>query len=112
MVCGIMLPYTMGLVGPQPAYAALAKRLGYTGNQTELSQKLVDHLFALAERQGLKTSMQAMEIDEAAYMANVERWAEGSLPAFATQMSPAEMTTERGVQMYTDIYYGNRPVLK
>lgn len=112
MVCGIMLPYTMGLVGPQPAYAALAKRLGYTGNQTELSQKLVEHLFALAERLGLKTSMQAMGIDETEYMANVERWAEGSLSAFATQMSPAEMTTERGVQMYKDIYYGNRPVMK
>ena len=33
VVCGIMLPYAMELVGPQEEYACLARRLGYRGDR-------------------------------------------------------------------------------
>ena len=36
-------------------------------------------------------------------------WAEISLPAFATVVSPAEMTAEKGMALYTECYDGTYP---
>jgi alcohol dehydrogenase class IV len=110
-VCGLMLPYTMGFCGAQSAYASLARRLGYTGEVAALSQHLIDHIFSLMRRIGQKTCFRDMGIEESAYLANIEEWSASSLPAFATVVSPADMTVELGRKLYLDCYYGNRPNL-
>ncbi len=108
-VCGLMLPYTMSLCGPQHAYAVLARRLGYSGDEAALSQHLINHIFSLMQRIGMKTCFRDMGIDESAYFAKVGEWSTTSLSAFATVVSPADMTVELGKQLFTDCYYGNHP---
>lgn len=108
-ICGLMLPYTMKYVGVHPSYATIAKRLGYKGTDRELTQALIDHLFGLMKKLGLKTSFKEFDIDRDAYMEAAKTWAEISLSAFATVVSPAEMTAEKGVEMYTDCFDGNYP---
>lgn len=110
-VCGLMLPYTIGLCGVHPSYAAIARRLGYAGTDRELTQALADHLFTLMNALSLDTSFREMGIDEKDYFERVPVWSEISLSAFATIVSPAEMTYEKGLQLYDACFYGKHPEL-
>ena len=106
LVCGLMLPYSMELVGPNPAYSALARRLGYMGDDSALQQALKNHILDLSRELGLPTSFQARGIDESAYFSHVDAWSRDSLPAFATVMSPARMDEEKGRRFFRLCYYG------
>lgn len=110
-ICGLMLPYTMKYVGPHDSYATIAKRLGYRGNKAELTQALIDHLLGLMKELNLKTCFKEMGIDAEAYKNAAKVWAEISLPAFATVVSPAGMTYEKGIAMYDDCYEGTYPTV-
>lgn len=110
-ICGLMLPYTMGCCQVQPSYVTLAKRLGYTGTETELTQALINALFDLMESLSLNTSFQEMGLPESTYFEKVPVWSEISLNAFATMVSPSDMTYEKGLQLYDACYYGKRPVI-
>lgn len=105
-VCGIMLPWSMELVGPQESYARIARRLGYSGTTEELTGQLAEHLRALSRSLGQPTTFRELGVDEAAYFAQVPRWAELSLLGMATKMSPANMDVEKGIRFYTLCYRG------
>lgn len=106
IVCGIMLPYSMKMVGPHESYACIAGRLGYHGTVEELSNRLADHIFEFSRKLGLKTNFAELGIDRAAYFDHVPQWAEISLCGMATQMSPADMDLEKGIAFYTMCYQG------
>jgi hypothetical protein len=106
IVCGIMLPYSMKMVGPHESYACIAGRLGYHGTVEELSNRLADHIFEFSRKLGLKTNFAELGIDRAAYFDHVPQWAEISLRGMATQMSPADMDLEKGIAFYTMCYQG------
>lgn len=110
-VCGLMLPYTMKYVGAHESYATIAKRLGYHGTKKELTQALIDHLFKIMKELNLKTCFKDFGIDADEYAKGAKIWAEISLPAFATVVSPADMTFEKGVSLYDDCYKGIYPTL-
>lgn len=106
IVCGIMLPYSIQIIGPHPSYAILAKRLGYAGDTAQLTQHLVSHIQKLNSSLGLPLTFKEKGVPEKDYFKNVPTWAEISIPAFATQMSPAGMDTEKGTQFYSLCYHG------
>lgn len=106
IVCGIMLPYSMKLVGSCPAYSMLAKRLGYTGTDTELSEQLIQHIKGLVSVLKCPGAFCETDIDKTTYFANVPEWSKLSLSALATQMSPANMDYEKGLLFYSMCYYG------
>ena len=108
-ICGLMLPYTMKYVGVHESYATIARRLGYRGTRQELSQALIDHLLCLMKELNLKTCFKDMGFDEQTYKDAAQVWAEISLPAFATVVSPAGMTFEKGIALYNDCYEGTYP---
>lgn len=110
-ICGLMLPYTMKYVGSHESYATIARRLGYSGTQKELTQFLIDHLLGLMKELNLKTCFKDMGIDAEEYKNASKVWAEISLPAFATVVSPAGMTFEKGISLYDDCYEGSYPLL-
>lgn len=110
-VCGLMLPYTIGLCKAHPSYEAISRRLGYTGTAQELTQALTEHLFTLMKELSVDTSFQTLGIDEHEYFKRVPVWSEISLNAFATMVSPAKMTYEKGLQLYDACYYGKHPTL-
>lgn len=110
-VCGLMLPYTMDLCGSHPNYAVLAKRLGYTGNELQLSKNLMQHLIQLRKMLDLPVTFEEMGIDSKAYFSYVEFWSEVSISAMATQMSPANMDVDKGKLLYKNCYYGTEVVL-
>lgn len=106
IVCGIMLPYSMKLVGSNENYACIARRLGYCGTVEELSDQLAVHILEFSRKLGLQTTFEGLGIDREAYFSNVPCWAEISLRGMATQMSPANMDLEKGVAFYTMCYQG------
>lgn len=110
IVCAVMLPYSMALVGPQEGYACIARRLGYRGDTAQLSRQLMTHIIDLDRRLGVKTSFKEMGLDEQAYFAQVPRWAQLSLEGMATKMSPAQMDVEKGIRFYTMCYRGTTEV--
>lgn len=107
VVCGIMLPYAMELVGPQEEYACLARRLGYRGDRTALWQQLISHIRNLNHRLGLSDTFAGAGVDEKAYFQQVPTWAEISLAGIATKLSPANRDLEKGKRFYTRCYYGH-----
>lgn len=107
IVCGIMLPWSMEMVGPTDAYATIARRLGYRGTTEELSKALIDHIRRLMGQLGLADTFQGAGIPEDKYFAEVPRWSEISLNALATKLSPANMDFEKGKRFYTLCYYGH-----
>lgn len=105
-ICGLMLPYTMKYVGTHPSFATIAKRLGYSGSEEELTKCLQNHLFKFMEELKLPLSFKDMGIDKEEYEASVKIWSEISLNAFATKVSPANMNAEKGIALYQDCYNG------
>ncbi|MDF2945128.1 MAG: iron-containing alcohol dehydrogenase [Herbinix sp.] len=105
-VCGLMLPYTMKLCGSHPSYATIARRLGYNGDEAELSNQLMKHLIAFMKKLHLKTSFQELGINREDYETRMKEWAGISISAFATVVAPVEMTIEKGILLYEDCYYG------
>ena len=106
IVCGIMLPYSMQLIGPMEEYACIARRLGYQGDTASLSAQLITHIQKLNLKLGLHDTFAGAGIDEKSYFENVPRWAEISLQGMATKLSPANMDFEKGKLFYTLCYYG------
>ncbi|MBQ3108295.1 MAG: iron-containing alcohol dehydrogenase [Clostridia bacterium] len=106
VVCGIMLPYSMKMIGAHESYACIARRLGYTGTDAELSDKLVDHIRAFNLKLGLSDTFQGHGIDEKEYFDRVDFWSEVSLNGMATKLSPANMDLEKSKLFFTLCYYG------
>ncbi|MGO5052928.1 iron-containing alcohol dehydrogenase [Lachnospiraceae bacterium LCP25S3_G4] len=106
VVCGLMLPYTISLCGVQDAYITLAKRLGYSGSEEELVLQLKAHLIGLIKQLQMKSSFKELGIDQELYYEQSKTWALQSLDAFATVVSPAEMTVEKGLELYRMCYEG------
>lgn len=107
IVCAVMLPYSMKLVGANEGYACIARRLGYQGDTDLLSRQLIHHILRFDRSLGIEPSFAAQGIDKEAYFANVPRWAELSLQGMATKMSPAQMDIEKGKLFYTMCYNGS-----
>ena len=107
IVCGIMLPWSMEMVGPTEAYARIARRLGYRGTTEELSKALIGHIRELMGKLGLADTFQGAGISEEKYFADVPRWSQISLNALATKLSPANMDEEKGKRFYTLCYFGH-----
>lgn len=106
LICGIMLPSALKLCGIQPAFLTIAKRLGLAGTDSNLFHAFVSYVNSYIQKLGNSTCFKELGIDEKAYFDNVNTWAENSLPAFATKLSPAGMTKEKGIEFYRSAYYG------
>jgi alcohol dehydrogenase class IV len=106
IVCGIMLPYSMKLVGPNENYSCIARRLGYSGTDEELLEQLVRHIQEFNSKLGLYNTFKEAGVDEAAYLANIPRWSEISLQGMATKLSPANMDLAKSELFFELCYYG------
>lgn len=106
IVCAVMLPYSMKLIGPTEPYAAIARRLGYKGDAQSLFDQLSSHLLQFNSRLGLPCTFQEKGVPESEYFEKVPVWAKISLEARATQLSPADMDEEKGRLFYKMCYYG------
>lgn len=85
----------------------MPRRLGYSGDMGRLSRLLVRHIQEFNTRLGIPNSFEEAGVDQDTYFQNVPVWAEISIPAFATQMSPAGMDVEKGKLFYQMCYYGS-----
>lgn len=105
-VCGLMLPYSMKLCGANEGYSQIAEMLGFRGGEERLAAELTDCVFNLMRGVGFITRFKDFGIDEEEYFKCAKIWSENSLNAFATQVSPAKMTEEKGYKLFYDCYYG------
>ncbi|MBC5689162.1 iron-containing alcohol dehydrogenase [Mediterraneibacter sp. NSJ-55] len=105
-ICGLMLPYSLKYVGPHSSYSKIARRLGYKGTDSELLLALQNYLFDFIKSFDLPLTFKEMKINESEYLEGAEKWADISLSAFATQVSPASMTYEKGIAFYKECFWG------
>ena len=106
IVCGIMLPNSIRLIGGHPSYSCIAKRLGLTGTDAELAEGLAAFLQDLNTRLGVPNTFRELGIDEAAYLEKIPFWSEVSLQGLPTKMSPAGMDMEKSERFFKMCYYG------
>jgi alcohol dehydrogenase class IV len=104
VVCSLMLPHTMELIGSHPSYAVLAARLGYSGNEEQKSIALIEHIRFIQKFLSLPSHFDKTGIDREEFFSCVPSWAKQSLNAFATKASPANMTYEKGIALYRSCY--------
>ena len=87
--------------------------VGYTISKMDPEDELRDELYQLQnylfdfiKSFGLPLTFKEMGINESEYLEGAEKWADISLPAFATQVSPASMTYEKGIAFYKECFWG------
>jgi alcohol dehydrogenase class IV len=112
LVCGVLLPHTTAFHSPHTEYVKLSKRLGYSGSDKELCQQLVDHLWDFIGYLGVEQSFSGLGIDEKAYFNNMESFIESCNNAVATKLSPRIPDFQEAERLFSDSYYGEKPVVR
>lgn len=109
LVCGVLLPHTTAFHSPHPEYAKISRRLGFTGNDVELCQQLVNYLWDFIGNIGIGHSFSELGIDEKEYFSNINSFIESCNSAVATKLSPRIPTFQEAERIFSDCYYGKKP---
>jgi len=108
LVCGILLPYTIMISVPQPAYVTLGKRLGYGGSDAEICRQLVERMFVFNEQIGIPVSFAEIGIDEEAYMSKLDDFLDGLDDSMAAKLAPIELSVSEAKELLIAAYHGER----
>ena len=106
LVCGLLLPYATAFHSPHPIYAKLSRRLGYTGDETELCHKLAVHLQAFCEEIGIARSFGELGIEESAFMEKLDDFADAAVNSYSAAISPQKPTHEEACSLLCTAFHG------
>lgn len=71
LVTGMLLPYTMEYLMPNPAYEEIAAKLNLKGNSEEKQKKLIDKIFEINQYLGMPASFKEAGVNEDAYLSKI-----------------------------------------
>lgn len=106
LVTGMLLPYTMRFLAPNPFYAEVAERLGIPGDGERRQQGLVEAIFSLYERIGLPTSFKRHGVDERAYLAKIPEYVERAKADDNVRCAPKQPTDGELESLFRQFYFG------
>ncbi len=111
LMTGLLLPYTMEYLIPQPFYAEVAEQLGITGTFEEKQQKLVDKIREVYQLIEMPLTLQAAGIPEKEYLDRIPVYADMARQDANILFSPAEPGAGELEELYRLFYYGVLSVL-
>lgn len=106
LVTGLLLPYTMRYLMPQPFYVEVAEQLGFDGSDTEKQNKLIDSIFELYEEIGMPKTLKDVGVPENEYLANIPLYIERAIADDNIIVCPENPTREELDGLYMQFYYG------
>lgn len=106
MMTGMLLPYTMRYLAPQPVYEEVAEQLGYTGTSEEKQKLLIERIFSMYEEIKMPKTLKEAGIPEDEYLSNIPGYIEKALNDANILFAPKEPAKEELEALYKDFYYG------
>lgn len=107
LMTGLLLPYTMKYLMPQPIYTEVAEQLGYTGTESEKQNKLVDAIFALYKEINMPCTLREVGVPENEYLAKIPSYIERAIGDDNIVVCPKDPTKDDLESLYKQFYYGN-----
>ncbi len=106
LMTGLLLPYTMKYLMPQPIYQEVAEQLGLTGTSIEKQEKLIKMIFTLYEDINMPLTLEKAGIPETEYLEKIPSYVKKAISDANIMFAPKEPTKEELTALYKDFYYG------
>lgn len=106
LMTGMLLPYTMKYLMPQPIYTEVAEQLGFVGTDTEKQNQLVDTIFGLYEEINMPRTLREAGVPENEYLASIPSYIERAIGDDNIVVCPKDPTKEELEALYKQFYYG------
>lgn len=106
MMTGMLLPYTMEYLIPQPIYEEVADQLGITGQSEEKQRILTERIWELYRKLHMPITLQEAGIPEADYLKRIPLYIEAALQDANIMFAPKDPDQEELEALYKKFYYG------
>ncbi|MEA4933713.1 MAG: iron-containing alcohol dehydrogenase [Lawsonibacter sp.] len=106
LLTGMLLPYTMRYLMPQPIYVQVAEQLGLTGSDEEKQNGLVEAIWKMYDEIGMPKTLKAVGVPEAEYLEKIASYVPYALADANIQLCPKDPTAQQLEELYRQFYYG------
>lgn len=106
LMTGLLLPYTMEYLMPQPIYAEVAQQLGITGTPEEKQKKLIELIRDLYREIGMPVTLKEAGIPEQAYKERIPVYIEAAMEDANILFAPKKPEREDLEKLYNCFYDG------
>ncbi|MFZ7132300.1 MAG: iron-containing alcohol dehydrogenase [Eubacteriales bacterium] len=108
LVTGMLLPYTMEYLIPQPVYEKIATRLGLQGNYIEKQKELVNMIFNIYNKIEMPICFKEIAIDERSYLNHIDEYVKLAIKDPNNLLAPKEVTENALKELFLKYYYGKK----
>ena len=108
LMTGLLLPYTMEYLIPQPVYEEVADQLGITGTSLEKQHKLTDRIRKMYDMVGMPAALKDTGIPEQEYLDRIPSYVMMALSDSNILFAPKDPTAEELQNLYKLFYYGHK----
>jgi alcohol dehydrogenase class IV len=107
LMTGLLLPYTMDYLIPQPFYEEVAEQLGITGSAEEKQFRLVEKIRELYRQTGMPETLRDVGIPEKEYLEKIPLYANMAQEDANILFAPKKPTEDELTGLYRLFYFGN-----
>ena len=107
LMTGLILPYTMQFLMPQPLYEEVADQLGITGTSMEKQEKLVAMIWDMYGEIDMPKTLKETDIPEKEYIDKIPSYIEKATEDSNVTLAPKMPSKEVLKDLYLKFYYGN-----
>lgn len=106
LITGMLLPYTMRYLAPQPIYEEVADQLGYTGTSEEKQNALIQRIWDVYKEIDMPTTLEAIDISREDYMKKIPSYIQRAINDSNILFAPKDPTEAELEKLYKDFYDG------
>ena len=106
LMTGMLLPYTMSYLMPQPVYGKVAEQLGIEGSEEEKQKKLIERIWALYDEIQMPRTLKEAGVPEKEYLEKIPAYISRAMNDANVLMAPKNPTEEELDGLYRQFYYG------
>jgi len=106
LMTGLLLPYTMEYLIPQPVYEEVADQLQITGSSEEKQKKLVKRIWEMYEEIRMPLTLKETGIPEQEYLDKIPSYIKTASQDANIMFAPKELAEEELNNLYRSFYYG------
>lgn len=106
LMTGLLLPYTMEYLMPQPVYEEVANQLGMTGTPEEKQRALIEKIREMYKKTGMPLTLAEAGIPEQAYLEHIPGYIEAAMQDANIMFAPKDPDRKELESLYHKFYYG------
>lgn len=106
LMTGLLLPYTMEYLIPQPVYEEVADQLQITGSSEEKQKKLVKRIWEMYKEIRMPLTLKETGISEQEYLDKIPSYIKAASQDANIIFAPKELAEEQLNNLYRSFYYG------